>query len=99
MNKVTKIFNATVKARIGGCDENAVIAETENGKIFCLFHMGTAHGFNKITMGTAYGFNKIAKGYTDDIGLDIESFEKAFEVEKLVSRKGREYFQAKVSRY
>lgn len=88
MNKVTKIFTATVKARIGGCDENAVIAETENGKIFCLFHMGTA-----------YGFYQIAKSYTCDIGRDIESFEKAFEVEKLVSRKGREYFQAKVSRY
>ena len=88
MNKVTKIFTATVRASIGGCDENAVIAETENGKIFCLFHMGTA-----------LGFNKISEGYTDDIGRDIESFEKAFEVEKLVSRKGREYFQAKVSRY
>ena len=96
MNKVTKIFTATVKARINGCDENAVIAETENGKIFCLFHMGTAYRFNKTSIGTINGFNKIAEGYTDDIGRDIESFEKVFEVEKLVSRKGREYFQIKV---
>lgn len=88
MNKVTKIFTDTVKARIGGCDDRAVIAETENGKIFCLFHMGTAHGFKQI-----------AAGYATDLGRDIESFEKAFEVEKLVSRTGREYYQAKQSQY
>ena len=50
-------------------------------------------------MGTAHGFNRIADGYKDDVGRDIDSFEKAFEVEKLVSRKGREYYQAKQSQY
>ncbi|OSI20402.1 hypothetical protein [Neisseria dumasiana] len=88
MNKVTKISISTVKARIGSCDDRAVIAETENGKLYCLFHMGIAHGFNRI-----------ADGYKDDVGRDINSFEKAFEVQKLVSRKGREYYQAKHSQY
>ena len=89
MEIIKNIIASTVKARIGGGDNLAVIAETENGKFYCLHYQSGIHGFKKLT-----------DVYKEDIGRTIDSFDHlVFEVEKLVSSKGREYFQALENQY
>lgn len=93
---IESIFTAKVKLRTGGSDHNGVIAETADGRLYCLFAMSTQHGFKKI----AAAF--LAEKEIIDIEARLKSAiksERAFEITRKQNRKGGTYYEAKENQY